>query len=137
MDAPTGGAALSDQLGRGRGPLRGASPGNWNQSQDRDPVAHAFCPARPESLWQIAPGADASPLMGREDQSPGGGDPADQACGPDPLELPPDGQGPRVSKSTVSNIWRSHQVKPHRVKRFKLSRDPKFLEKLTEVVAFI
>ena len=39
-----------------------------------------------------------------------------------------------VSKSTVSNIWRSHQVKPHRVKRFKLSRDPKFLEKLTDVV---
>src|SRR6266542_5637774 len=39
-----------------------------------------------------------------------------------------------VSKSTVSNIWRSHNVKPHRVKRFKLSRDPKFLEKLTDVV---
>ena len=39
-----------------------------------------------------------------------------------------------VSKSTVSNIWRSHHVQPHRVKRFKLSRDPKFLEKLTDVV---
>ena len=39
-----------------------------------------------------------------------------------------------VSKSTVSNIWRSHHVKPHRVKRFKLSRDPRFLEKLTDVV---
>jgi transposase len=39
-----------------------------------------------------------------------------------------------VSKSTVSNIWRSHQLKPHRVKRFKLSRDPRFLEKLTDVV---
>lgn len=39
-----------------------------------------------------------------------------------------------VSKSTVSNIWRSHNVKPHRVKRFKLSRDPRFLEKLTDVV---
>jgi len=38
-----------------------------------------------------------------------------------------------VSKSTVSNIWRSHQVKPHRVKRFKLSPDPRFLEKLTDV----
>jgi len=23
----------------------------------------------------------------------------------------------------VSNIWRSHQLKPHRVKTFKLSRD--------------
>ena len=39
-----------------------------------------------------------------------------------------------VSKSTVSNIWRSHNLKPHRVKRFKLSRDPLFLEKLTDVV---
>jgi hypothetical protein len=39
-----------------------------------------------------------------------------------------------VSKSTVSNIWRSHNVKPHRVKSCKLSRDPQFLEKLTDVV---
>src|SRR5271166_2774563 len=39
-----------------------------------------------------------------------------------------------VSKSTVSNIWRSHNLKPHRVKTFKLSRDPHFLEKLTDVV---
>jgi transposase len=39
-----------------------------------------------------------------------------------------------VSKSTVSNIWRSHNIKPHRSETFKLSRDPKFLEKLTDVV---
>ena len=39
-----------------------------------------------------------------------------------------------VSKSTVSNIWRSHNLKPHRVKSFKLSRDSRFLEKLTDVV---
>ena len=39
-----------------------------------------------------------------------------------------------VSKSTVSNIWRRHNLKPHRVKRFQLSRDPHFLEKLTDVV---
>ena len=39
-----------------------------------------------------------------------------------------------VSKSTVSDIWRSHNLKPHRVKSFKLSRDPHFLEKLTDVV---
>jgi transposase/transcriptional regulator with XRE-family HTH domain len=39
-----------------------------------------------------------------------------------------------VSKSTVNNIWRSHNLKPHRVKTFKLSRDPRFLEKLTDVV---
>jgi transposase len=39
-----------------------------------------------------------------------------------------------ISKSTISNVWRSHNIKPHRVKKFKLSRDPKFLEKLTDVV---
>ena len=39
-----------------------------------------------------------------------------------------------ISKSTVNNIWRSHNLKPHRVKTFKLSRDPHFLEKLTDVV---
>jgi transposase len=39
-----------------------------------------------------------------------------------------------ISKSTVSNVWRSHNLKPHLTKTFKLSRDPKFLEKLTDVV---
>jgi transposase len=39
-----------------------------------------------------------------------------------------------ISKSTVSNLWRSHNLKPHRTKTFKLSRDPKFLQKLTDVV---
>ena len=39
-----------------------------------------------------------------------------------------------LSKSTVSKLWRSHNLKPHRTKKFKLSRDPQFLEKLTVVV---
>ena len=39
-----------------------------------------------------------------------------------------------ISKSSVSKIWRSHNIKPHRTQTFKLSRDPKFLEKLTDVV---
>ena len=39
-----------------------------------------------------------------------------------------------LSKSTVSKIWRSHNLKPHQVKTFKLSRDRRFLEKLTDVV---
>ncbi len=39
-----------------------------------------------------------------------------------------------VSKSTVNNIWRAHNLQPHRTKTFKLSRDPKFLEKMTDVV---
>ncbi len=39
-----------------------------------------------------------------------------------------------VSKSTVNNIWRAHNLQPHRTKTFKLSRDPRFLEKMTDVV---
>ena len=39
-----------------------------------------------------------------------------------------------LGKSTVSDIWRGHNLKPHRAETFKLSRDPKFLEKLTDVV---
>lgn len=39
-----------------------------------------------------------------------------------------------ISKSMVSNIWRSQNIKPHRTETFKLSRDPRFLEKLTDVI---
>src|SRR6266581_132444 len=39
-----------------------------------------------------------------------------------------------VGKSTINNIWRAHKLQPHRTKTFKLSRDPKFLEKMTDVV---
>lgn len=39
-----------------------------------------------------------------------------------------------VSKSTINNIWQAHNLKPHLVETFKLSRDPKFLEKMTDVV---
>ncbi len=39
-----------------------------------------------------------------------------------------------VSKATVNRIWQSHQIKPHLTKGFKLSRDPNFLQKLTDVV---
>lgn len=31
-----------------------------------------------------------------------------------------------ISKSMVSTLWKSHNIKPHRTKTFKLSRDPRF-----------
>jgi transposase len=43
-------------------------------------------------------------------------------------------QAQGVSKNTVNRLWQLHNLKPHRSRTFKLSRDPKFLEKLTEVV---
>jgi transposase len=39
-----------------------------------------------------------------------------------------------VSKATVNRLWQMHNVKPHLHRTFKLSRDPKFLAKLNDVV---
>ncbi len=39
-----------------------------------------------------------------------------------------------VSKDTIQRIWSSQGLQPHRTKRFKLSKDPRFTEKLTDVV---
>ena len=39
-----------------------------------------------------------------------------------------------VSKNTVNRLWQLHNLKPHLQRTFKLSRDPNFLEKLTDVV---
>ena len=39
-----------------------------------------------------------------------------------------------VSDTTVLRIWRARGLKPHLVKRFKVSRDPKFVEKLEDIV---
>ena len=40
----------------------------------------------------------------------------------------------KVSKATVNRLWQLHNIKPHLSRTFKLSRDAKFLEKLTDVV---
>ncbi len=94
-----------------------------------------FAQRGPEGLWEIAPGRGRKPTYGPEKI---------KAIVDATLQTKPAGmtqwscrqmaKAQGVSKSTVSYIWRSHQVKPHRVKRFKLSRDPRFLEKLTDVV---
>lgn len=94
-----------------------------------------FVEAGPEGLWEIAPGRGRKPTYGAAKIKR-----IVQAT----LSTKPRGmtqwscrqmaQAQGVSKSTVSNIWRSHQLKPHRTKSFKLSRDARFLEKLTDVV---
>lgn len=88
-----------------------------------------------ESLWEIADGRGRKPSYGPEkikqivdatlQTKPKGM--TQWSC-----RLMADHQG--VSRSTISNIWRSHNLKPHRSERFKLSRDRRFLEKLTDVV---
>ena len=88
-----------------------------------------------DGLWEVAPGRGRKPTYGVEKI---------QSIVEATLRTKPKGmtqwscrlmaarQG--VSKSTINNIWQSHNLKPHRVKPFKLSRDAKFLEKLTDVV---
>src|SRR5271156_609580 len=39
-----------------------------------------------------------------------------------------------ISASSVQRIWRAHGLQPHRVRQFKLSNDPKFVDKLRDVV---
>jgi transposase len=39
-----------------------------------------------------------------------------------------------ISVSSVQRIWRSHGLAPHRVRQFKLSKDPAFATKLRDVV---
>lgn len=40
----------------------------------------------------------------------------------------------RISPAAVQRIWAAHGLKPHLVRTFKLSRDPKFAEKVHDVV---
>ena len=87
------------------------------------------------ALWEIAPGRGRKATYGPERV---------KAVLDATLQSKPKGQthwscrlmaaSEGISKSTVSNFWQSHNIKPHRTKTFKLSRDPKFLEKLTDVV---
>jgi transposase len=39
-----------------------------------------------------------------------------------------------LSVSSVQRIWRAHGLQPHRVRQFKLSNDPRFVDKLRDVV---
>jgi transposase len=39
-----------------------------------------------------------------------------------------------VSRMLVQRVWQRHEVQPHRVERFKLSKDPRFDEKVRDIV---
>lgn len=87
------------------------------------------------SVWEIAPGRGRKPRYDAAKQN---------AMIQATLQTKPKGmthwscrllaeeQG--VSKNTVQRLWQLHNLKPHLSRTFKLSRDPHFLEKLTDVV---
>jgi transposase len=39
-----------------------------------------------------------------------------------------------VSHSTVRRVWKAHRLQPHRVRTFKVSKDPHFAEKVRDIV---
>ena len=94
-----------------------------------------FAQAGLPGLWAIAPGRGRKPILTAEKI---------KAVIDATLQTKPKGsthwscrtmaatQG--ISKSAVAAIWSSHHLQPHRTETFKLSRDPRFLEKLTDVV---
>lgn len=40
----------------------------------------------------------------------------------------------KVSKMTITRIWNKYNLKPHLIKTFKISNDPKFVEKVKDIV---
>jgi transposase len=89
----------------------------------------------PDSLWEVAAGRGRKPrftadkvediINATQQTKPKGA--TQWSC-----RTMAEKQG--VSKATVNRIWQSHGLQPHRIEGFKVSRDPKFLEKLTDVV---
>jgi transposase len=86
-------------------------------------------------VWQIAPGRGCKPQYGQAQRA---------AIIKATLQTKPKGmthwscrlmaEAQAVSKNTVNRLWQLHNLKPHLSRTFKLSRDAKFLEKLTDVV---
>ena len=94
-----------------------------------------FSEQRLDGLWKIAPGRGRKPTYKSDKIA---------AIVEATLQTKPEGmthwscrtmaKSQGISKSTINNIWRAHNLKPHRVETFKLSRDPKFLDKMIDVV---
>src|ERR1035437_6401331 len=94
-----------------------------------------FADGGPAALTETAPRRGRQPSIG-----------ADQikAIVDAPLQTTPPGathwscrtmaRAQGVSPATVQRIWDAHGLAPHRVRTFKLSRDRRFTEKLTDVV---
>jgi transposase len=94
-----------------------------------------FCREGPDCLWEVAAGRGRKPQFTA--------DKIEDIINTTLQARPPGAthwscrtmaEKHEVSKATVNRIWQSHGLQPHRIKPFKLSRDPRFLEKLTDVV---
>jgi len=41
-----------------------------------------------------------------------------------------------INVSSVQRIWRAHGLQPHRIRQLRLSKDPKLVENLRDVVGY-
>jgi transposase len=88
-----------------------------------------------DGVWEIQPGRGRKPSYSEEKVA---------AIVAATLQTKPKGsthwscrtmaRAQKVSPSTINRLWQEYHLKPHRTRSFKLSRDIKFLEKLTDVV---
>jgi transposase len=87
----------------------------------------------PSALWEVAPGRGRKPQSGLA-----------ASILETTLKTKPKGQTHWSSRvlakekgvhhSTIARVWSDNQIKPHRHKTFKLSKDPDFVPKLVDVV---
>jgi transposase len=94
-----------------------------------------YCKEGIDSLWEVAEGRGRKPIYSAEKVG---------AIVKATLETKPKGgthwscrtlaKAQGVSWSTIHRVLQSHNLKPHLTETFKLSRDPKFLEKMSDVV---
>ena len=88
-----------------------------------------------DALTRIKPGRGRKPQISRE---------TIEAIIDDTLNTTPEGETHwscrsmakryGLSHTAIQKIWDAHGLQPHRVKTFKLSNDPQFIDKLTDVV---
>ncbi len=88
-----------------------------------------------DGVWEIQPGRGRKPSYDEEKMA---------AIVTATLQTKPKGsthwscrtmaRAQQVSPSTINRLWQEYNLKPHRTRSFKLSRDIRFLEKLTDVV---
>src|SRR5206468_12408527 len=132
----TGGATLPDYLGSPGGPGQcGHRRATRREPAHRAVVAKRVSDQGIGQVWEIAPGRGRKPQYDKATR-----DKIIQAT----LRSKPKGmthwscrlmaEAQEVSKNTVNRLWQLHNLKPHLSRTFKLSRDAKFLEKLTDVV---
>ena len=94
-----------------------------------------FLNGGPQALRQIAPGRGRKPSLSRRKVA---------AVVRATLHAKPPGrthwscrsmaEAKRLSFKSVQRIWKLHGLQPHRTRTFKLSRDKRFVEKLTDIV---